>query len=180
MKILLINGFPLSGKTTFTNFCSNEGYVYNLSTVDIVKDIAKYCGWNGEKTPESRKFLSDLKDLLTEWNDIPIKNIKYNINNVLNSEWYRKNTSEETIFFIDVREPKELERLRNEWGAKTLLIQRPTIENNNYSNHADAEVMDFNYDFIIYNSGTLEDLKQKAKDFIILLSKQDWESRLED
>ena len=40
--------------------------------------------------------------------------------------------------------------------------------------------MNFKYDFIIYNSGTLEDLKQKAKDFIILLSKQDWESKLED
>ena len=46
-----------------------------ISTVDFVKEVAKFCGWNGQKTPKDRKFLSDLKNILTQWNDIPYKDI---------------------------------------------------------------------------------------------------------
>lgn len=35
-----------------------------------------------------------------------------------------------------------------------------------YSNHADARVLEYNYDIVIDNSGTLEDLEIIAKDFV--------------
>ena len=47
--------------------------VGNISTVDYVKEIATECGWDGTKTPENRKFLSDLKRVLTEWNEKPLR-----------------------------------------------------------------------------------------------------------
>ena len=80
MKIICINGYPQSGKDTFVNFCYSFGsIIQSYSTVDFVKKIAKECGWNGVKDLKSRKFLSDLKDILTEWDDIPVRDIKRKI-----------------------------------------------------------------------------------------------------
>lgn len=79
MEIIVINGFPGAGKDEFVNCCKKligEPYVRNISTVDFVKYIAAECGWDGTKTPENRAFLSDLKDLLTKWNDVPFKKVE--------------------------------------------------------------------------------------------------------
>ena len=51
-------------------------------------------------------------------------------------------------------------------NAKTLLMRRAVIENDNQSNHADAEVFNYDYDYIIENNGTLEELEQKAIEFL--------------
>ena len=74
MKIYIVNGAPGSGKTTFEEYVSyiSAPYCYNLSAIDFVKEVATRCGWNGSKELKDRKFLSDLKRVLTEWDDIPI------------------------------------------------------------------------------------------------------------
>ena len=64
MEIIVINGYPMSGKDEFTTYCKEilkrkTIQSYNISTVDKVKEIAKLMGWDGEKTPKARKFLSD-------------------------------------------------------------------------------------------------------------------------
>ena len=78
IHVFIINGAPRSGKDTLVDMF--EEYLNmrldNFSTVDFVKDIAaRYGGWDGRKTPKDRKFLSDLKDLFTEWNDIPFADV---------------------------------------------------------------------------------------------------------
>lgn len=181
-KIILINGFPQSGKDAFCNllFLSDLEKDYNIkftsiSTVDFVKEIAEKCGWDGEKNLKNRKFLSDLKDLLTEWNDIPIKSIKKKIEVAKCLHKHKIN-----IFFVHTREPEEIERLRNEWDAKSLLIRRASVENNEQSNHADSNVLDCTYDYIIDNNGTLEDLEKSAETFIINILKENWNSYIEE
>ena len=57
---------------------------------------------------------------------------------------------------------------------------RPSVENNEQSNHADQEVMNFNYDYIIDNDGTIEDLKKKANSFIINVLKENWNSYIKE
>ena len=42
--------------------------VENISSITPIKDLAKLCGWGGEKNEKSRKFLSDLKQLLIDYN----------------------------------------------------------------------------------------------------------------
>jgi len=37
-------------------------------------------GWDGGKTPEDRRFLSDLKDALTRWKDVPYNETRMDIN----------------------------------------------------------------------------------------------------
>ena len=72
MKVVVINGAMTSGKDTFCEFCKDYrgNYIASISTVDYIKEIASNVGWDGKKTPEARKFLSDLKDLTTEFNII--------------------------------------------------------------------------------------------------------------
>lgn len=153
MKIYIVNGMPTSGKTTFEQFSAS--YIGTekckiISTIDCVKMVAKICGWKGEKDSKSRKFLSDLKDLLTNYNDLPFEYINKEINK----------SAQDTTFFIDCREPDEIERLRDALKAKTILIRRSDIENINWDNHADSEVLNYNYDYIVENNGTLQDLAE--------------------
>ena len=65
-QIVIINGTGGCGKDTFVSFVSKYKRVYNFSSIDKVKEIAKLIGWDGGKTDKDRKFLSDLKKLTTE------------------------------------------------------------------------------------------------------------------
>lgn len=159
-----------SGKDAFVKFC--QKYLLwcgNFSTVDFVKEIAAECGWDGTKTPKNRKFLSDLKDLLTEWNDVPFKKIQDAISLYKKEAESYDFSSEDVLCFIHCREPKEIQKFVEKMGAKTLLIRRPDVECGEQSNHADNDVFNYNYDYTITNDGTLLDLENKAVDFILEL-----------
>lgn len=169
MSVYIINGSPGSGKSTFCQKVIDivgKNWGYELSTVDLVKEIATDLGWNGEKTLKNRKFLSDLKDLLTEWNDIPFKHTKKQVR--LIKEYFDNFNldSDEAAIFINCREPEEIERLKQALNAKTILIRRDKAENNPVSNHADANVLNYKYDIEICNNGDLRELAYLALDFI--------------
>lgn len=167
MKIYILNGKAGSGKTTFFKLIEEKcrNYVYNYSTVDLVKKVAYGCGWNGSKTPENRKFLSDLKDLLTEWDDVPYKDCLKEIKRITSLADIYDVEHDDWAIFIDCREPKEIQKFVDRLGAKTIFIDRK-IEGYNASNHADANVENFEYDIVINNNGTLEDLAAVAMNFI--------------
>ena len=52
--IVIINGTGGSGKDTFVSFVSKYNKVYNFSSIDKVKEIAKEVGWDGGKTEKDR------------------------------------------------------------------------------------------------------------------------------
>lgn len=167
VNVVIVNGFPRSGKDTFVNFCKNElgAFGVSVSTVDFVKDLAEQCGWDGSKTPKNRKFLSDLKDLLTEWNDVPWKKVE-EAYNYIKTECFQYDLRDSDFFlFIHSREPEEIERFKEEYGAVTVLVDRQEVEGEQ-SNHSDANVMNYTYDYIINNNSTLDDLETKALTFI--------------
>jgi hypothetical protein len=158
-----------SGKDTFCSKVidiTTPNYGIILSTVDLVKEIAKDLGWNGEKTPKDRKFLSDLKDILTEWDDIPIKDTERRINDFLYHIRYHGLDEKEAAIFIMCREPKEIDKMCKRLGAKSLIVRRTDAENSKKSNHADEEVLEYQYDIEIDNNGTLLDLTYKALEFV--------------
>lgn len=168
MHIVVVNGYPRSGKDEFVNLCKETkiGYVYNFSTINFVKRIARECGWDGTKTLENRKFLSDLKDLLTKWDDIPFKDVRLEISLALNEIRTYGLDENKLVCFVHVREPKEIQKFKDRLNAQTLCIRRASVENNETSNHADAEVYNFDYDFYIDNNGTIEDLSKAAETFM--------------
>jgi hypothetical protein len=55
-------------------------------------------------------------------------------------------------------------------GAKSLIVRRTEAENSKKSNHADEEVLEYQYDIEIDNNGTLLDLTIKP---LSLLKKKD-------
>ena len=84
MKIIVINGSGGAGKDTFIKYCREANHeIYSFSTVDYVKDIATLIGWNGKKDMRGRRFLSDLKDALSEYNDTPFKRCVEEIQEVI-------------------------------------------------------------------------------------------------
>lgn len=166
---VVVNGKPGSGKTTFETLCLEKlVYASCYSTIDFVKEIAKKCGWNGEKTDKNRKFLSDLKDLLTDWADVPYESILKKAASI-EQELKEYFLEVDYILFVDSREPEEIERFEKMLNATSLLVRRPEVESEQASNHADENVFRHVYDYTIWNDGTIEDLTLKADSFIIEL-----------
>lgn len=157
-QIFIINGSGGVGKDTFCDKCGHYTDVKVVSSIDLVKHFATEMGWNGQKTPRDRRFLSDLKDLLTAYNDLPFKDIKQKVNEF-------KQDTDNMFLFIHIREPEEIERAKKEFGAHTVLVINDNVLGI-YSNHADGRVLEYDYDVVIDNSGTLEQLEQEAKRFV--------------
>lgn len=157
-KIIIINGTGGSGKDTFVQFCSEFAKVTNISSVDKVKEAARILvGWNGEKDEKSRKLLVDLKQLSIEYNNAP--------SNYIKEQYDLFQESDSEYLFIHIREIPEIEKIKNMLNAKTLLVINPRIALIT-SNASDGNVYNYKYDFTIENNGTLEELKEKARQFV--------------
>lgn len=153
-KVIIINGVATSGKDEFIKIYRHQSMkpIYNWSSIDSVKNIASIMGWNGIKDDKSRKFLSDIKDLWTEFNDGIFKDL------CLQAE-----LKDDCIIFIHCREPKAIDQFKQYFKDQclTLLIDRPGI--NTPNNHADQGVFDYDYDIIVKNDGSIEDYREKVK-----------------
>ena len=171
MKIYIINGVPMSGKSQFCDFCieylnKRGAYGTSISTVSLIKAIASTVGWDGIKSPEDRKFLSDLKKLLTDWNDVPYKST---VDPIMQDYTSLRNcgvSEDKILFFVHCREPEEIEKFVERLGAKTILVRREEVEGLQQSNDSDEFVFNYEYDYTIDNSGDLDDLYNKAMNFI--------------
>lgn len=171
MKIVCINGAPTAGKDLFCQYCEEEidGFLEVFSTVDHVKNIARKFGWDGQKTPEDRRFLSDLKDALTRWKDIPYQKTIESIEDWAYSFEQVGMDTDNAVAFVHVREPQEIEKFAKRKNAITLLLRRPSIEHFPTSNHADSEVMNYNYDFELWNDGSKGKLREEARLFLEII-----------
>ena len=168
MKVYIINGLPGSGKTTFENYCFalNPIYVRIYSSIDGIKQIAQQCGWDGTKGPKDRKFLADLKQLLIEYNNYPFKDVSNYIRIQCKLMDSRDYDSDKLIFFIDVREPKEIAKFRDAFNAQAILIQRAGLEGQENSADKNENFNPDLYDMVIANNGTLEQLEAQARAFM--------------
>lgn len=133
---------------------------YKYSSIDLVKDMLEFAGVPKEpKTEEKRLLYSDTKDRLTKYDDIPFKDITSIVTD------FKNNKIEAEVLLIDIREPEEITRAVKTFGAETILVRNPNaikIE----SNHADRDVENYEYNYIIENNGTLEQLEKVAKLFV--------------
>lgn len=165
-KIFVINGSGGVGKDAFVHLVSLEvndrlrrfRTVWNYSSVDKVKQIAKQIGWNGSKTEKDRKFLSELKMLTTKYYDMAFNDMKLKVEEFQHDEG-------SVFLFLHIREPQEIERAVKEFGAKTILIVRDNVDPIT-SNEADKNVFSYKYDMMIVNNGSLDDLDEYAKCFV--------------
>lgn len=160
---------PRAGKDSFVDLCidmlnnSDNALGAKHSTVDFVKEVAKYCGWDGRKDLKGRKFLSNLKDLLSEWDDVPLKKIAESVARIKALELSK---NKEGVLFVFSREPEEIARIKEKYNAITVCVRREQIENIETSNHADTNVLGYDYDYYIMNDKDLNILKAMAETFL--------------
>lgn len=160
IKVIVINGAGTSGKDTFidlfTEVCKEYGVsVYRFSSVDEVKYFAACMGWDGVKDDKGRRFLSDIKDAMTLYSDAPYKYMEQKVKEVSEQE-------DDAFIFFHVREPAEIQKMVDRLNATTLLIERPTVKSDSFTNHADKNVDDYSYCYRVMNDGTLLDLRDQA------------------
>ena len=178
MKIIVINGQGGVGKDSFVGYCGcEEDGIYNLSIIDGIKYAAQQLGWFGGKELKDRKFLSDLKDLAAKYNDFPFQHLIAEISIAEKKyRWYHESRNE-FICFVHARELEDIDRLVYDYGARALIIRCPDVEGK-YGNHADDQVFEVDYDYEIWNTEDLYQLKSKAENFIAQIREEEWESDL--
>ena len=149
--VIVINGAGGVGKDTLCDLAAKHFKVKNISSITPIKNIAKDCGWSGEKDDKARKFLSDLKRTLVEYNDYPTTWAIGEYNDFLSSD--------EEVMFVHIREAQEIEKFvkRTNGSAKTLLVRGgERMKKTAYGNASDDLVEAYNYDFYYVNEKALD------------------------
>lgn len=161
--VLIITGGAGVGKDTFVNTLTRLVGTEHISIVDQTKRLARMAGWHGEKTEKDRKFLSDLKLLVDEYN-----NNNYNYCVETAKKFLSLRDGVKKLLCIDMREKKDVDPFVSEFGKDLVKIVR--VENNRVapinSNIADRDVVKIEPDFVIENNGSIHDLEQTAKEFL--------------
>ena len=158
-KIFITNGSGTAGKDSFAKAVGKYTSVYKYSSIDLIKDMLETVGvQRAPKTEEKRRLYSDIKDILTGYDDIPLKDVTAAVMD------FKNGSVDADVMFIDIREPNEIARAAKDFGAKTILIRNPNASKIE-GNHADRDVENYDYDYIIENDGTLEQLEKLAKLF---------------
>ena len=159
-KVFITNGSAQNGKDSVAEAISKYIPTHKYSSITLVKDMLKSVGIKEEpKTEEKRLLWSDLKDRLTKYDDIPFKDMASIVTD------FKNDLIDAKVLLIDIREPEEIARAVETFGAKTILVRNPNAKKVT-SNHADRDVENYNYDYIIENDGTLEQLEKVAKLFV--------------
>lgn len=160
--VIIINGSGGVGKDTLCEFAAKHFRVWNVSSITLIKEIArKDFGWDGKKDSKSRKLLSDLKEAAANYNDMPF--------HYLCKEYQRFLKSKAQILFVHIREGKEIEKFKNHVSGAcyTLLITRKSNDKAAWGNASDDNVEEYKYDWIYENNKPLEESEQDFCDFLI-------------
>lgn len=149
MVVLVINGYPRSGKDTFCDILGYKYSIYRHSTVATMKGIMQQLGWDGEKTGDMRQALSDLKDWYTRYFDGSFKEIQDSIESYGDFD------------FVTVmsREPEEIGRIArwcssNDYPCFTIFVDRSQAITD-LKHHSDADVGNYTYDYYVDNNSTV-------------------------
>lgn len=158
--VIILNGRGEVGKDTLCDMISGYYPVMNVSSITPIKEIARQCGWTGEKNDKSRMFLSDLKRLLTNFNDYPTL--------YLLRQYEQFKNSDNRILFVQIREGTEIDKLKAQIDCPcfTLLVKRSSQDFGKWGNVSDDEVESYEYDYIFDNCKPLEVTGPVFKSFI--------------
>lgn len=172
-KIFIISGKANAGKDTtaelINNYVKLKGLkVINTQISSYIKMYAKkITGWNGSEDSKPRSLLQELgTDVIRKQidNDFFIKRI---IGDIKVYSYYF-----DVITISDARLPEELESIKNNFSnVYRVNVLRPNFENNLKSSekkHLTEVALDGynNYEYVIENDGTFEDLNKKIQKMV--------------
>ena len=156
-KIIVINGKGGSGKDTLI---SNFPELYqNVSSIDPVKEIALFLGWDGEKDEKGRRFLAELKAAADHYSDY--------LNRYLMQAADAFLRSDKEYLFVHIRESSNIYNFKTavlekypDICIKTVLV-KAIWSVNPLGNKADDLVDNYPYDLIYFNQGNIEESSAK-------------------
>lgn len=181
--VIIINGCGGCGKDTFESMVQDELYhldsfidQFHVSTIDPIREIDQALATiNGEPYSKDknlhRKAMAQLKRV---WDENYGGSFKYlqRILNVYDSS--HSSDGKRAVVFVHVREPENIEKIyfshrlgsltdtNDEWDVTSVLIYGRT-KPDDFDNSADRSVENFMYETYINNSGSLEELRKRAK-----------------
>lgn len=162
MKVFILNGQAESGKNYFAEYTKDISHFrsQHISTVDPIKEFLEIYGVK-QKTDKSRKLMSDIKNLLDEYDNLTSKEILQYLGD-----------SELELVFIDCREPLNIDYLKNELSeiygrnnVKTILMIRPSHNITDCEKDDFKFVSNYNYDYV-FECNNLEEIKICADEFM--------------
>jgi len=147
-QVIIINSRGGAGKDTMIDYASKYFRIKNVSSVDKIKQIAKHCGWDGEKDERGRQLLIDIKQSVMKYNDLPFK--------LMCDEIKKFKRSKNEFLFIHIREEPEINKLKSAFpDVKSLLVTRKGLQQ--WDNNIDDNVETFQHDYTFANDGTIEE-----------------------
>lgn len=189
--VLIFNGYPESGKTTFENIIARkyESVIYSSikPVIDFTDRMIDSCDsevlkevYKEEKkykTNKYRKLLSDNKSMLDSFAP------SYIMSHLL-EEFNRFMKSDSEFLMIDIREPKNIKNLvnqlksqtafkNNKFKVKTVFVKRDNEKY--YGNKSDDNVEDYQYDILVNNNKTLDVLENECLNEFMEVLCSDWE-----
>ena len=172
--IVLIGGFGNSGKDKFIEYIAEKIPVGNESTIDPAKELLDHMievekGYDIpminqqshilNKTAIYRETLHNIKMM---WNRFDDGCDRITMKKVFDH-------TDKNIIFVHMREPECFQQWKEVCSlycyTATLCI-RGRHKKEEYTSHGDRDVEDYNHDIWVNNTGTLEELQDKANAFI--------------
>lgn len=157
-QILVVNGYPRSGKDTLALLLGKYKEVQVFSSVDPIKEVALTLGWDGNKDEAGRKFLASLKKCCVEYDDLPLKWL------LDKCTTFKSGSAEVLVLFV--RESEEIQKLRQKVNIVTVFVTNNRVKNV-VSNPSDANISTDGYDIYLDNNGTLEDFEAEIKSKVV-------------
>lgn len=172
MKLLIVfTGHARAGKDTAADFMEKEvrakGYsCYRTAFAKALKDCAYKCGWDGVKDEKGRTLLQHLGDVMREYHGKDcFSKLAYDAYmesgrdigiitdcRFLNEEkyiWGRCYQDGVILWFVKIT--------GNHPESKTECLTPAQLQH-----HSESEIDEIDYDFLIKNDGTMDDLKAKV------------------
>lgn len=162
MNLVILSGKAGSGKDTVASMLKRKltGRTILLSYAHYLKMYAKnVVGWDGSEENKPRTFLQDVGDLVKEIDP------NFLINRVIEDIEVYKHYFD-NIIITDARFKDEIELIKNRYDGIVIRI------NGHYNNldeiqrrHNTETSLDnySNYDYVIFNDGTIKELENKVE-----------------
>ena len=180
--VVVINGKGGIGKDTLINAVVETGaMVFNVSTIDPIKDMCSHLNKQGEKDLAYRQLLSDVKKAVDTYYETK-NGISYTNQQALGAMtlWHTQTEilgSENSFMFVHIREPENIEKFIDAanqkvsaWKDENISVASLLVTSDraleDYGNSSDNNVENYDYDLVFESNGAKEEDGERFTKFL--------------
>jgi|APSaa5957512622_1039677.scaffolds.fasta_scaffold76336_2 hypothetical protein len=174
VTVIVVNGVSRSGKDTFIDYLAKKTQLLlRHSTIQRVFTalINSSMIVNGKKGKKEREFLASVKQAWITYSNGPLQEVTNKVDHL--EEQYKFMQHIGNIFLtVQVREITEITKLKDHFKEDlvSLLVVRDSVDPQHVT---DEYVEDWDYDFVVSNNGSLEQLESQVDGFLTFLNRRD-------